>query len=287
MNRGMKWLFALLLGAAPLAHAQSCSPISGTATATVTDVLSGGNVDVSGSVTFSCSRGFLQTQFPSTFWVGVTNTNGSRTLASGANTLSYSLFTNYSGCSTAWQGATGVTVANSRTSIIYTSVSNLTVPFCFRIPSGQNTARALNYTDTETLTVRSTNSSGFSWGTGTLNLTATVNALCKFTASAGTLLLAYTSFQSTAATDTNPFTVQCTNQSSYALSLDQVSGSILGLNYSVGLNTLGTQALNSLLGTGNAQNYNFLGSVAAGQSGTCANAAGCSATDPRTITISY
>lgn len=287
MKRIFRWAAALLVAAAACAvQAQSCSPIAGSATATVVDIW-GAAVDVQGSLTFSCTRPAGNPRFPSTFWIGASGVNGSRNLASGTNPLGYSLFTDYAGCTTPWSGATGATVANALTANGDTTLTNVTATFCFRINGGQTTAKPLTFTGTETLQVRSLTNTGFLWGSGTLTLQGTVNSLCKFTTAAGTLTMNYTSFQAAASTSTNAFDVSCTNSTPYSLALDATGGTVLGLNYSVGLNAVGTQTLGSLLGTGGAQSYSFMGSIAAGQSGTCAVGSGCTANDPRTITVTY
>lgn len=292
MTRTVRWAFLLAVLVAPVwSHAQSCTPISGFATVVVTDLFSGNNYDVQGSVTFSCTRPKGNTRFPSIFWVGASGANGSRTLSSGARTLAYQLYTDYSGCATPWSGTTGLEAANSLTGNTDTAASNLSVPFCMRIAtSGQNTARPLTFTGSETLTIKSDDNLGFQWGMGTLSLTGTVNALCKFpTAGNIDLSMSYTSFQATAANTSVPFDVQCTNSTSFSLALDATSGTVptLNLSYQLGLGAIGTQSILSQAGTGIAQSYSVLGRLPANQSGTCANPAGCSNSATNTLTVSY
>ena len=59
------------------------------------------------------------------------------------------------------------------------------------------------------------------------------------------------------------------------------TGTLLGLNYSLNVQPTGTQT-----GTGLVQSASINGSMAGGQAGTC-NSASCSATESRTLTISY
>ena len=280
-------LALLLLVCAGWAQAQSCSLSSGSANAVVTDIF-GGNTDVAGSVTFSCTRpSGAANRFPATFWIGISGSNGSRTMSNGANTLGYYLFTNYSACSTAWQTTTGLTYANTLTGNTNTSVT-FTVPFCLRIYSGQTTAKPLAYTGAAlTLTVRSTNSTGFSWGTASGAPTATVNARCYFSTSPSTVSMNYTSFQAATATGSGSFQMRCTNTTTYSLALDAVTGSVLGLTYGVGLGTVGTGSVTGQVGTGNAQTFTVAANIASGQAGTCNLSAGCSGTSTRTITATY
>jgi hypothetical protein len=65
------------------------------------------------------------------------------------------------------------------------------------------------------------------------------------------------------------------------MSLDATSGTLLGLAYSLAINPTGSQ-----VGNGAAQSATITGTIAAGQSGTCSQAS-CSATQARTLTITY
>jgi spore coat protein U-like protein len=208
-------------------------------------------------------------------------------MTNGANSLGYYLFTAYPACATAWQGTTGVTINNTLTAAGDTNI-NITATFCMRIYAGQTTAKPLSYTGSAlTVTVRSTSSSGFTWLTTSGAGTATVNPRCYFSTGPSTVTVNYTSFQGTAATGTGSFQMRCTNTTPYSLALDAVSGTALGLNYAVGLGTVGTSSVPSQAGTGVAQSYSVAASIAAGQSGTCAVTAGCSATDTRIVTVTY
>lgn len=288
MTTSHRWaLLALLCAAGTSAQAQTCTPVGGSATATVTDVLAGSFVDVQGSVTFSCTRPKGNPRFPDFFWIGVSGTNGSRTLASGGNTLIYQLYTDYAACSSPWQGATGLSVANALVANTDLAVNNLSATFCMRIPAGQTTARPLTYTGTATLSVHSTDNTGFLWGSGTLSLTATVNSLCRFTATSP-LSFNYTSFQAAAQPGTaGSFDLECTNSTPFSLSLDATTGTALGLTYELGLNAVGVGTLNSQTGTGATTVYSVPGNIPPNQAGTCATGASCTTTVNRTVTVTY
>lgn len=283
LRRAAPWLLAC---SCLTVQAQTCT-VSGSATVDVPDVLSGSSYDIQGSVTFSCTRPKGNPRFPSTFWIGVSG-SGTRTMDNGSNTLAYLLTTDYSACSTSWQNPNGLTLANSLTANNDRNLTNLTVPFCIRVATAtQPTAKPLLYTDTLTLTVRSTNSSGRSWGTGTLSVSSDVDPLCRFSSAANPIAMAYTSFQAGAALGSSTFQLQCTNSTPYSVALDAVSATVMGLNMTAGIGTLGTQSITGQLGTGLAQSYTVVTSIAGGQSGTCATGAGCSASSDRTITVSY
>ena len=289
--------FALAGGLANAAV--TCTVNAASATATVTNVFTGGNVDVSGSVDFNCTRVGGDPKFVGTYWVGSSLTNGaSRVMTTFSPSLTYQLFTDYTGCATAWSPTSaGLTVANPLVGGGDRDTCTLTVTFCMRIPTGQLTARAGTYLKTETVTIRDTNSAGTSRGTGTLSLSATVSPLCVF-ASGTTLAFNYTSFQAQTAQGAGGwtrgnFTVQCTNQTPFSLALDAVSGSVGGLSYSLGLSTSsgatsGSQTINSQTGVGStATTYYVPGDMAASQSGTCASGGTCPLSDTRTVTITY
>jgi hypothetical protein len=95
------------------------------------------------------------------------------------------------------------------------------------------------------------------------------------------VLFKYTSFQVNPALASTAFGVTCVNGTAYTLSLDATTGTLLGLNYSLGVQPTGTQT-----GTGLVKSASINGSMPGGQAGTCSSAS-CSATAPRTLTISY
>lgn len=129
--------------------------------------------------------------------------------------------------------------------------------------------------------------------TGDFNVSITLTSKCEINSTAAStgavvsdIALAYTSFQTTAATGSTSFNVRCTNSLPYTLALDAttVTDQALNLDYSLSLSSAG--------GTGNGtdQAYTVNASMAGGQSGTCAtttctNAA--STNKQRTLTITY
>jgi spore coat protein U-like protein len=132
--------------------------------------------------------------------------------------------------------------------------------------------------------------------TNTFNVSITLNSACQVV-TVPTIAFTYTSFQTTAATASSSFNVQCTNTKSItSILLDNGAGglatglsqsytdSATGLAYSLTLSGVPSA------GTGAAQAVSISGSMASGQSGscnaaTCTNAASTNAT--RTITITY
>ena len=96
----------------------------------------------------------------------------------------------------------------------------------------------------------------------------------------GTVAFSYTAFAAVAATASTSFSARCSTSTPYTMALDANVGVVSGLNYSL--------ALSALSGSGNGalQSYTVNGSMAAGQAGTCASSS-CTASDPRTLTITY
>jgi spore coat protein U-like protein len=278
------WIIAAalvwLLFGGPAAQAQSCNIIISSLSATNPyDPFGASNNDTQGSFSFSCTRPKGNPRFPSNFFVGVSGTNGARSLASGANTLGYELHTNFSGCSTPWQTTSGILIPNTLTSNTDLNAGPFSGTYCFRMPAGQNTTVPGSYSDIVTITVYSDTTAGFVWAQTTFSLSALVNASCSFT-SATNVSVPYTSFTASAQTGNSPFQLRCTNTTPYGLALDVTSASLLGLNYTLALSA------SSGTGSGVAQSYSTTVNVPANQSGTC-NAATCTATRTHTLTLTY
>ncbi len=127
--------------------------------------------------------------------------------------------------------------------------------------------------------------------TGNFNVRVNLTPVCQLTTntngtSTGTtdLIFNYTSFGA-AQNPSSTFLVKCTTGLAYTLALDGTgfggSTTALGLAYTLAL------AAPASAGTGANQTYTINGSMAAGQAGTCAAAAGCNNTTARTITLTY
>lgn len=154
--------------------------------------------------------------------------------------------------------------------------ATLTLPYYVRIPALQNVPAGI-YTDsvTMTLTYGKVTAPGV-----TFPVQINVNTSCKISTPPDNVVFTYTSFQVTPASANTGFATTCTDQLPYTMALDATSGTLLGLNYSLSLSA------SSGVGTGLAQSYTINGSIVAGQAGACAGAS-CSATAPRTLTITY
>ncbi|MFM7024570.1 MAG: spore coat protein U domain-containing protein [Limnohabitans sp.] len=106
--------------------------------------------------------------------------------------------------------------------------------------------------------------------TGNFDVQVNLYPKCVLTAPSA-LQLHYVSFQTTASTRSADVNVKCTNGLPYTVSLGGSSGnsgSLVGLNYTVSLDTPGGT------GNGNDQAIALTGTVAANQSGTCTTSQG-------------
>jgi len=206
-----------------------------------------------------------------------------------ANYLSYNL-TSDLGCSTAWKGATLIQTPAYTTPPLGNGQSDThTFYYWGCVPAGLTVPANGTYTDTVTMTTTGTVSTGTSrFNTGTFPVSITAPATCSYSTQPGTITFNYISFGAAVLANTF-FSTNCTNLLPYTMALDVTSGTIVGLNYTIALNTTansgGTSPLTSR-GTGAAQTFYVNGSVAAGQPGTC-NTGICTGSDVHTLIITY
>jgi len=286
-------LAVLLLGPGLALAAYDCSVSPGGITLSYQN---GSATQVSGtsSVTITCSRasGDAATRYVELGLTYSANASGTqpRLLGGTASYLNYSLWR-----TSTFSGSNGWTSANNRrlaaTLNFGTSLStSTTVTYWMTMPAGQ-AATAGNYSDTMTLTLwesaSASPSSGFTQTTArttSFTTAAVIPNLCTISSAPGNISLAYTSFQTTAATASTSFAVRCAINTSYTMALDATSGTLVGLNYGLALSNTGT-----IVGTGLPQSASITATIAAGQSGTCnaSNGSTCSATATRTLTITY
>lgn len=126
--------------------------------------------------------------------------------------------------------------------------------------------------------------------TDTANFDVIVNLTpaCRISAAPGNITLNYTAFSAAAVNGTTNFTVRCSQGLPYDVTmplsgLDNI-GTNLGLAYTVAVTAGGTTAVP---GSAAGNVHTITADIAANQPGTCANAAGCSATNTYTLTITY
>ncbi|TFZ06536.1 hypothetical protein EZ313_07845 [Ramlibacter henchirensis] len=259
----------------------SPSSVSGTYTPTST-------LNLAGRIDLTCTRNSGSRN--RTAWLGIDNGPGTpaRNLdrTGGGGSLPYQLHRNAGNTGTWTTGpgqAPGSAAAGGALVALDFSSQNVisvTVSYHFQVLAG-NYARAGSYSDNPvTLTVRLTSDTGPLLGTATFVPAVTLQDFCRLSTPPGNMALSYTSFSGSAATASTNFGVQCLDATAYSMAVDAASGSALGLTYTLGLSS------SNGVGNGAEQTHTINGSIAAGQSGTCA-VASCSATQQRTLTITY
>lgn len=204
-----------------------------------------------------------------TYTVSINNGLNNNNAASGANKISYDLYTD-STCVTLWKNKTlGGTINLGAQGV---PVSQ-TVPFWGCIPAGQILVPAGTFTDTVTMNPSIGNTTQFP-------VSIVTPSSCKITTSPGNINFNYVGFQTTPASTSSNFAATCTNNLPYSLALDATSGILSGLTYTLSLSAP------SGVGNGLSQLYKVDGLMAPGQSGDCATGV-CSGRQARTLTITY
>jgi spore coat protein U-like protein len=195
-------------------------------------------------------------------------------LEASANLISYELYRNATYASV-WgpqqqNGFSGTLAFNGSLS------AQVPITYYARFPAGQNAAQG-TYGDTVTMSLKY---GAVTAPAATFAVSASTIAQCEISTPPGTVSFAYTSFQSTPAAASAPYAVRCTSGVPYTMALDAPGGTLLGLAYTLSLSAA------SATGNGSAQAYSVNGSIAPNQAGACAGAA-CTASEPRTLTITY
>jgi spore coat protein U-like protein len=254
------WLAALaLLLSATLAQAGTCAVTISSPSITIAYVPGNPTNPISSTMSTTCTKTGGNTD---TYTVAANSTG---VATSGANTLNYSVSTSSSCSGNTWN-------ALNPFSFSFTANGTQTRTFYVCIATGQNVA-AGTYTGTVPMT---SNTGG---GVGSFTVTILAPATCNIT-SVPTVLFTYTSFQTSDATPSTTFGVNCTNTLPYTMAVSPAGGTLAGISYSLSL------PVASSTGTGVTQTHTINGTALAGQIGTCATAT-CSATQSTSLTITY
>lgn len=261
---------------------------------------SAANLDIQGTFSINCTRNPATDARKHTLWVGIGQTTAGLTMTRdvGGSTLPYFIYRRAFGNSV-WT-STGSKRSNQNgdtgleTEIDFgaggAASGSLNVPFYWRVASGLTRAAGVYLDSGIAVTLRTDSDSGTILGTSSISSRANIQHNCHFltpptyASSNIQFNLAYTAFQAAPTTASSPYTVTCTQGTSYTLALDLTRSVIpnVDLAYSISLtgSTSGT-------GTGTQQTGFFVNvSIDAGQAGSCA-ALPCVGTDTRTITITY
>ena len=285
-------LFGLL--ASPQAQAAYSCNLSSTSVQGIYS--SASNLDLSGTVTVSCTRALTD---PNTYNYAITLDNGvsgtSRRLYrhGGSNTNASRINHSISRISfggTNWSTSTNAVTGTLNFGSGTSTTANRT--YFLRVASGQTGKTVGIYDDVLAFSLRQGSATGAVIATSTITPTVSIQSACFVgtlgagnfaapgTVAPSTLTLNYTSFSSVPVSSSMAFTMDCTQGTPYTLSLSPASGTLLGLPYNLSLSS------SSGTGSGFAQSVTVTGTIPAGQSGNCALAS-CSATQATTVTITY
>jgi spore coat protein U-like protein len=257
------------------------SSVSGTYTPTAA-------LNLTGSISLTCTRNAGPKNRD--LWLGIDNGPGTpaRNLdrVGGGTSLPYAIY-RLPGNTGSWttgpgQPPTSAAAGGTVVPLNFNPSDNISLTLNYYLQIlANNYVMAGNYSDNPvTLTVRLDSETGTVIGTASFVPAIRMPDFCRLSTPPGNMALSYTSFSGVAALASTTFGVQCLRATPYTLALDATSGSALGLTYTLGLNSSGGS------GSGLEQTYTINGSIAAGQSGACALAS-CSATQARTLTITY
>lgn len=274
------WALLLLLVATRAGAAITCS-VTVTSITVVYDPTSATQNVTTGSYTVSCVR--LSTD-PNTFaWqLGVNNGlqpgGGRNRVQLGTRRYSYDTyrFSPYTNANL-W-GPGGANRFSGTLNFGGALTASASGPFDIVMAALQAVQPAGTYTDTVTATLRDGANNVID--TSTFGISVITTNTCQLSVPPGSVNFTYTSFQAAAAAASTSYGVRCTTGLPYSMSLDATSGTMLGLTYTL------TLTPSAGVGTGATQTYAIDGTIAGGQSGTCASAI-CNASQTRTLTLTW
>jgi hypothetical protein len=231
------------------------------------------DTQATGSVTLTCTRTEGEPYID--YWVDIDVPSQRLTRQNGNETLTYEILDNdYGRWNAMYNGTSGRINFTGQS-----AVASASRQYVLRIPRS-NWGKPAGLYSTSILLTQRFSRTGPVISVATIDPVVSILTECRVSRSPTPLTLHYPSFSVTAVTGRTSFDVSCTMSTPYTMSLDATSGTLLGLDYSL--------ALNAGSGTGNAlpQTYSVTATIPANQSGKCATGI-CSATQPRTITITY
>jgi Spore Coat Protein U domain len=293
---------AFVAGMSQQAHAAITCSVTATGVTGIYAVTSA--LDLTGQFSINCNR-VTGDPTSQTLYIGInqgeTAVTGramlrQQTTNTAANRLNYLLFRNSNVPGSTWSDGTGrATTSNTAGGLLITAnfgtgnTFSTTIPYYFRV-AANITGKAAGIYDDEQVRVQVrlppatgaiTGTTGTQLATALFTTNASILSRCYFSITPTPLNMSYVAFAPTPSTGSNNFSVNCTLSTPYTMALSSTSGVLVGLNYSLALSAT------SSVGTGFAENFNVVGTIAAGQAGTCATSS-CSATSaPQTITITY
>jgi len=216
------------------------------------------------------------------------------TASFSGSTINYTLAQD-SACTVPWDAANLYPAGGVKTVIPMAKNTTTTVSYQFWgcIPALQPAGPQGTYSDTVTLSFSGGTPGAATFINGTMPISIYAPATCTLAMSSmppAPLAFTYTAFSPTAVNANTQIDMTCTQYLPYTIALDATVDVVSGLNYTLGLNTAagppdGASPLSSV-GNGAQQTFFVNGTMAAGQAGTCSGGT-CSATQVRTLTITY
>lgn len=288
-----RWAVLALLCVAPSAHAVVACSVA-VSSVSIFYNPAGATVSTSALYTISCTR-TLASEGPTVNYslssdLGANPQGGNRRATFSGSFYRYDLYKNSNyGPNDQWgtpSPASRAIVGSLTFGAGQLSVSTGGLPYYLQVLGGQAVGPAGDYLDTVIATLTCPDASCTGSASTPFTVTITSIANCAILAPTN-LVFNYTSFQGAPATPSVNFTVNCTTGVPYTLALDSVgpiTDDAVNLTYTLGLSAP------SGTGAGVDQTYQVNGSMAGGQSGTCASAfcTNAAATNKtRTITITY
>lgn len=295
MNSLGRALFAailLWLVAATPAHAAVSCTISA-APALNAIYASASNLDRQGTFTVTCSRNPAVDGRRHDIWIGIDQPNTGRTLPRdiGGSSLNYFIYRRNWG-NGVWgnSGNFGINqnqYGGMQERIDFGTTGAATViatyTFYIRFPSGQNRPAGV-YVDTAIpVTLRYDSDAGAVLNSTTISIVASIQHHCRFSTDPTPVNRSYTAFSASTVGGVSNFEMTCTQGTTYTVALDAATGVVpnVQLRYTAVLSGGGAT------GTAVAQPYSVNVTFLAGQAGNCPNAASCTGTDTRTVTVTY
>lgn len=280
---------ALVLFSASAQAAVLCTSVTSSGLSSTRDSLVATDTLNQGSFTIVCSRAANDPTTTVSYAalakgsVNATASDSRARLGVTNSYLTYNVYTN-PGYSNDWTRNNNCITGSFTVSS--SSSNSPAISYYAKIPGSQN-VRPGTYSDTPTISVNYSTTKtancpngGLGDVSGSFQVQITNTASCQIRTPPGTVAFTYTAFAPTPATASTTFAIRCSNTTPYTMALDANAGVVSGLNYAL------TLSATDATGNGALQNYSINGTMAAGQAGTCTSA-NCTATDRRTLTVTY
>ncbi|MBS7808031.1 spore coat U domain-containing protein [Variovorax sp. PCZ-1] len=236
-------------------------------------------LNTSGQVTITCTR--LSTDSATnTYSVGIDQgeppAGRQYTRIGGTQTLNYNIYRESTYAST-WNNSNRR--VNGNINFGTGLITSFNVPYYLRITS-QTGKPAGTYDDTLVSFIVRIPQTNPIVGQDPIAFYAVIDPVCAISTPPGNINLSYQAFSASPVNATTNFSVNCTNQTPYTMSLSANSGTIAGILYNLSLSATSVNA------TGAPQAHSITATAPANQAGTCATGT-CTGTQAHTLTITY